>query len=40
MLMNYKLDSFRNSIWENFLGSQVQVGSLVDADGSSKVQNQ
>jgi hypothetical protein len=22
-LMNYDLDEFKNSIWENFLGSQV-----------------
>ena len=22
-LMNYDLDQFKNSIWENFLGSQV-----------------
>ena len=22
-LLNYGLDSFKNSIWENFLGSQV-----------------
>jgi len=40
MLMNYGLDSFKNSIWENFLGSQVQVSSVVDLDGTSKVQNQ
>lgn len=40
MLMNYGLDSFKNSIWENFLGSQVQVSSVVDPDGTSKVQNQ
>jgi len=24
-LMNYKIDTFANSIWENFIGSQVQV---------------
>lgn len=23
MLMNYGLDNFKNSVWENFLGSQV-----------------
>lgn len=23
ILMNYGLDDFKNSIWENFLGSQV-----------------
>lgn len=38
--MNYALDSFKNSIWENFLGSQVQVSSIVDADGTSKIHNQ
>ena len=40
MLMNYGLDQFKNSIWENFLGSQVQVSSVIDPDGSSKVSNQ
>jgi hypothetical protein len=40
MLMNYGLDQFKNSIWENFLGSQVQVSSIIDPDGSSKVSNQ
>jgi hypothetical protein len=25
MLEHYGLDDFRNSIWENFLGSQVQL---------------
>lgn len=40
MLMNYGLDAYKNSIWENFLGSQVQVSSLVDPDGSSKIHNQ
>lgn len=39
MLMNYGLDAFKNSIWENFLGSQVQVSSIVDPDGTSKVHN-
>ena len=24
-LMDYDLDEFKNSMWENFLGSQVQI---------------
>ena len=39
-LMNYDLDTFKNSIWENFIGSQVQVSLLYEADGTSKVTNQ
>jgi len=38
-LYNYNLDDFKNSIWENFLGSQVQINKLEDADGTSKVTN-
>lgn len=37
--MNYDLDEFKNSMWENFLGSQVQISKLVEADGSSKETN-
>ena len=33
-LYSYDLDAFRNSIWENFLGSQVQVSKLYDIDGT------
>lgn len=36
-LLNYDLDTFKNSIWENFIGSQVQISLLYEADGSSKV---
>ena len=39
-LMNYELDMFKNSIWENFIGSQVQISLLKEADGSIKVTNQ
>ena len=38
-LMNYELDEFKNSVWENFLGSQIQISKVVDADGSYKVTN-
>ena len=38
-MYNYNLDDFKNSIWENFLGSQVQNNVLEEADGSSKVTN-
>lgn len=36
-LYNYNLDDFKNSIWENFLGSHVQINKLEEADGTSKV---
>jgi hypothetical protein len=39
-LLEYNLDAFKNSIWENFLGSHVQMSKLVEKDGSSKVTNQ
>ena len=39
-LMDYDLDEFKNSMWENFLGSQVQISEVVEIDGSSKVSNQ
>lgn len=39
-LLEYNLDAFKNSIWENFLGSHVQISKLVEKDGSSKVTNQ
>ena len=34
MLVNYDIDEFKNSIWENFLGSQIQISSIVDPDGT------
>ena len=34
ILVNYDLDAFRNSIWENFLGSQIEYVKLVEADGT------
>jgi len=34
VLMNYDLDEFKNSIWENFLGSQIQISKVIDADGT------
>lgn len=40
VLMNYDLDEFKNSIWENFQGSQVQLSTIVEPDGSYKVINQ
>ena len=39
ILMNYDLDEFKNSMWENFLGSQVQISKLVEADGSYRETN-
>jgi hypothetical protein len=33
-LLNYDLDSFRNSIWENFMGSMVEYKKLVDINGN------
>ena len=38
-LMNYDIDEFKNSIWENFLGSQIQLSSIVEPDGSYKIIN-
>lgn len=38
-LLNYDLDSFKNSIWENFLGSQVQITKLYEKDGTFKITN-
>lgn len=40
VLMNYDIDQFKNSIWENFLGSQVQISKVIDSDGSYKITNQ
>jgi len=39
LLMNYDIDEFKNSIWENFLGSQIQLSSIVEPDGSYKIIN-
>ena len=39
-LLNYGLETFRNSIWENFIGSQVEISLLKEADGSKRVTNQ
>ena len=36
----YSLDDFTNSIWENFLGSQVQLSIVVDADGTETITNE
>lgn len=40
VLLNYDLEEFKNSIWENFLGSQVQIAKVVNIDGTSKITNQ
>ena len=40
ILMDYGIDEFKNSMWENFLGSQVQYSVEEDPDGSYKVTNQ
>ena len=39
-LLNYSLDSFKNSIWENFLGSQVQYSVNIDPDLKETITNQ
>lgn len=39
-LMKYELSEFMNSIWENFLGSQVQISKTYEADGTYKITNQ
>lgn len=39
-LMNYGIDEFKNSIWENFMGSQVQLSLTVNPDGKEEVTNQ
>jgi len=38
-LRNYHLDLFKNSIWENFLGSMIQISKIVEKDGSSMITN-
>mmetsp|Transcript_41259 Transcript_41259/g.62819 ORF Transcript_41259/g.62819 Transcript_41259/m.62819 type:complete len:436 (+) Transcript_41259:878-2185(+) len=40
ILLHYDLDKFKNSLWENFLGSSVEISYLVDADGKRTVVNQ
>ena len=37
--MDYGLDEFKNSMWENFLGSQVQISKLIESDGTYKETN-
>lgn len=37
--MNYGIDEFKNSIWENFMGSQVQLSLTVNPDGKEEVTN-
>lgn len=38
--MDYSLDSFKNSIWENFMGSQVQLSKFIDpSTGIEKITN-
>ena len=39
VLLNYNLDSFKNSIWENFLGSHVQISKIVEKEGNFKITN-
>ena len=39
ILMNYNLEDFKNSIWENFLGSQVQISKTMQPDGTYKITN-
>jgi hypothetical protein len=38
-LYHYNLDDFKNSIWENFLGSQVQISKLIERDQSFRITN-
>ena len=39
VLLNYDYDEFNNSIWENFLGSQIQISKVIDPDGTEKITN-
>ena len=39
-LLNYDLEAFQNSMWENFLGSQVQISETIDLDDTSNITNQ
>lgn len=36
-MMNYGIENFENSIWENFLGSQVSLSLVIDHDGTTTV---
>ena len=36
-LINYDLDFFNNSIWENFMGSMVEYKKLEDPNGSTSI---
>ena len=33
-LRNYELERFNNSIFENFMGSQIQISKVIDSDGN------
>ena len=37
--MNYSIDDYKNSIWENFLGSQVQISYNLNPDGTEIITN-
>ena len=39
-LLNYDLEAFQNSMWENFQGSQVQISETIDMDDTSNITNQ
>jgi len=40
-LLSYDLQEFKNSMWENFLGSQVQISKVVEPDQVTyKITNQ
>ena len=38
-MMEYSLENFENSIWENFLGSQVSLSQINEVDGSQTTTN-
>jgi hypothetical protein len=38
-MVEYSLDSFKNSIWENFMGSQVQLSKTIEENGVEKITN-
>ena len=38
-MMNYSIENFENSIWENFLGSQVSLSQVIEANGDQTTTN-
>lgn len=38
-LYRYDQEAFKNTVWENFIGSQIQISTLIEANGKQKVTN-